>query len=94
MTLRHDLALIQLSKSYLAAAQYFVGKLKERTDSKPYLLALGLASTSGDPRSAFPTAQLASPNFHIDLGYEEWIGGLSSYQTCHAVGTCPGNAFR
>ena len=34
----HDLALIQLSKSYLAAAQYFVGKLKERTDGKPYVI--------------------------------------------------------
>ena len=67
----HDLALIQLSRSYLAAAQYFVGKLKERTDSKPYVLALGQASTSGDPRSAFPAAKLASPNFQIDLGYED-----------------------
>jgi tetratricopeptide (TPR) repeat protein len=76
----HDLALIQLSKSYLAAAQYFVGKLKERTDSKPYVLALGQASTSGDPRSAFPTAQLASPNFHIDLGYEDVLAVWHQHQ--------------
>ena len=75
-----DLALIQLSKSYLAAARYFVGKLKERTDSKPYVLALGQASTSGDPRSAFPTAQLASPNFHIDLGYENVLAVWHQHQ--------------
>ena len=66
----HDLALIQLAKSYLAAAQYFVTKLQERPDSKAYLAALGQASTSGDPRSAFPMAQRASPNFHADLGFD------------------------
>jgi tetratricopeptide (TPR) repeat protein len=66
----HDLALIQLSKSYLAAAQHFVSKLKEQADGKVYVTALGEASTSGDPRSAFPEAQRASPNFHADLGFE------------------------
>ena len=66
----HDLALIQLAKSYLAAAQYFVTKLREHPDSKAYLAALGQASTSGDPRSAFPMAQRASPNFHADLGFD------------------------
>jgi tetratricopeptide (TPR) repeat protein len=66
----HDLALIQLSKSYLAAAQYFVGKLKERDDSKAYVTALSQASTSGDPRSAFAIAQQTSPNFHADLGFD------------------------
>ena len=76
----HDLALIQLSKSYLAAAQYFVGELKERTDSKPYVSALDQASTSGDPRSAFQAAQLASPNFHIDLGYDEVLAVWHQHQ--------------
>ena len=76
----HALALIQLSKSYLAVAKYFVGKLKERTDSKPYVLALGQASTSGDPRSAFPVAQLTSPNFHIDLGYEDVLAIWHQHQ--------------
>lgn len=66
----HDLALIQLSKSYLAAAQYFVTKLKDRSDSKAYVTALGEASTSGDPRSAFVIARRASPNFHADLGFD------------------------
>jgi tetratricopeptide (TPR) repeat protein len=66
----HDLALIRLSKSYLAASQYFVGKLKERSDSKPFVTALGEASTSGDPRGAFPMAQRESPNFHADLGFD------------------------
>jgi tetratricopeptide (TPR) repeat protein len=66
----HDLALIQLAKSYLASAQYFVTKLKERTDSNAYVTALGQAGTSGDPRSAFPMAQRSSPNFHADLGFD------------------------
>jgi tetratricopeptide (TPR) repeat protein len=66
----HDLTLIQLSKSYLAAAQYFVTKLQEHPDSTAYLTALGQASTAGDPRSAFPMAQRASPNFHADLGFD------------------------
>ena len=66
----HDLALIQLSKSFLAAAQYFVAMLKERSDSAVYVTALNNASTSGDPRSAFAVAQQASPNFHADLGYD------------------------
>jgi len=66
----HDLALIQLSKSYLAAAQYFVAKLKELSDSEAYVTALGEASTSGDPRSAFPVAQRTSSNFHPDLGFD------------------------
>jgi tetratricopeptide (TPR) repeat protein len=67
----HDLALIQLYKSYLAAAQYFVAKLRERSDSKPYVTALSEASSSGDPRSAFPAAQRASANFHADFEFDE-----------------------
>jgi tetratricopeptide (TPR) repeat protein len=66
----HDLSLIQLAKSYLAAAQYFVTRLRERSDGKAYVAALGQASTSGDPRSAFPMAQGASKNFHSDLGFD------------------------
>jgi tetratricopeptide (TPR) repeat protein len=66
----HDLALIQLSKSYLAAAQYFVAKLQERSNSKAYLAALSQASTSGDPRTAFPMAQRESLNFHADLEFD------------------------
>jgi tetratricopeptide (TPR) repeat protein len=68
-TYPHDLALIELAKSYLAAAQYFVGKLRESSDSEEYIAALSQASTSGDARRAFPTAQRASPNFHADLGF-------------------------
>jgi tetratricopeptide (TPR) repeat protein len=66
----HDLSLIQLAKSYLAAAQYFVSRLRERSDGKAYVAALGQASTSGDPRSAFPMAQGASKSFHPDLGFD------------------------
>jgi tetratricopeptide (TPR) repeat protein len=66
----HDLALIQLAKSYMAAAQYFVAKLEQRSDGNSYLTALNQASTSGDPRSAFPVAERASRNFHADLGFD------------------------
>jgi tetratricopeptide (TPR) repeat protein len=66
----HDLALIQLATSYLAAAQYFVTKLRKRSDGNAYVTALGHASASGDPRSAFPMAQHASRNFHADLGFD------------------------
>jgi hypothetical protein len=66
----HDLTLIQLAKSYLAAAQYFVIKLREHPDGNAYLAALGQASTAGDPRTAFPMAQRASSNFHADLGFD------------------------
>ncbi len=67
----HDLAFIQLAKSYLAAAQYFVARLKERPESNAYVTALGEGSTAGDPRSAFPVAQRSSPNFHADSGFDE-----------------------
>ena len=66
----HDLSFIQLAKSYLAAAQYFANKLRKRSDGAAYVTALGQASTSNDPRSAFPMAQRASKNFHPDLGFE------------------------
>jgi tetratricopeptide (TPR) repeat protein len=66
----HDLALIQLTRSYLAAAQYFVTKLRVHRDSNSYLTTLGEASVSGDARGAFPMAQRASPNFHADLGFD------------------------
>jgi tetratricopeptide (TPR) repeat protein len=66
----HDLALIRLARSYLAAAQFFVTKLREHPGSNVYLAALGQASTAGDPRSAFPMAQRASPSFHVDLGFD------------------------
>jgi tetratricopeptide (TPR) repeat protein len=69
-TYPRDLALIRLAKSYLAAAQFFVTKLRERPDSGAYLVALSQASSSGDPRSAFPAARRASPNFHPDLGFD------------------------
>ncbi|MGA2852254.1 MAG: tetratricopeptide repeat protein [Terracidiphilus sp.] len=81
----HDLALIQLSKSYLAAAQYFVGKLKERDDSKAYVTALSQASTSGDPRSAFAIAQQTSPNFHADLGFDTVLRIWNQHQDDSAL---------
>jgi tetratricopeptide (TPR) repeat protein len=66
----HDLALIRLDKSYLAAAQYFITRLREQPGNNVYLAALEQARTTGDPRSAFPTAQRASRNFQADLGFE------------------------
>jgi tetratricopeptide (TPR) repeat protein len=81
----HDLALIRLAKSYLAAAQYFVAKLRERSDSKTYLAALGQASTLGDPRSAFPMAQSVSPNFHADLGFDAVLAIWHEHQDDSAL---------
>jgi tetratricopeptide (TPR) repeat protein len=81
----HDLALIQLSKSYLAAAQYFVGKLKERDDSKAYVTALSEASTSGDPRSAFTVAQRTSSNFHPDSGFDAVLTIWNQHQDDSAL---------
>lgn len=66
----HDLALIQLGKSYLAAAQYFATKLRASPDSAVYVNAIRDARASGDPRSAFPMAQRSSPNFHPDMGFD------------------------
>jgi tetratricopeptide (TPR) repeat protein len=66
----HDLAMIQLSRSYLAAAQYFIARLKGRSDSAAYVSALDQASTSGDARSAFAIAEQASPNFHADWDFD------------------------
>jgi tetratricopeptide (TPR) repeat protein len=76
----HDLALIQLSKSYLAAAQHFVSKLKEQADGKVYVTALGEASTSGDPRSAFSVAQRTSSNFHPDSGFDAVLTVWNQHQ--------------
>jgi tetratricopeptide (TPR) repeat protein len=76
----HDLCLIQLAKSYMAAAQYFVAKLQEHPDGNAYLAALAQASTSGDPRSAFPVAQRTSPNFHADLGFDAVLAIWQQHQ--------------
>lgn len=66
----NDLALIQLARSYLAVAQFFVTKLRERTDGGAYLAALGQAGTSGDARSAFAAAEHASRNFDSNLEFQ------------------------
>jgi tetratricopeptide (TPR) repeat protein len=76
----HDLALIQLAKSYLAAAQYFVAKLKDRSDGAVYVTALDHATTLGDPRSAFAIAQQTSPNFHPDLEFDEALAIWHQHQ--------------
>ena len=66
----HDLALVQLAKSFLGSAQYFVTQLRSRPASRPYLTALSEASASGNARSAFPLAQQASSNFRADQGFD------------------------
>jgi tetratricopeptide (TPR) repeat protein len=80
-----DLALIQLAKSYLAASQFFVARLKQSSGSQPYIQALGEASRAGDPRSAFPLAQSASPNFHAGLGFEEVLATWRQHENDPAL---------
>jgi tetratricopeptide (TPR) repeat protein len=81
----HDLAMIQLAKSYLATAQYFVAKLKERADSAVYITALSQASTTGDPRSAFAVAQQSSPDFRADLGFDAVLTIWNQHQDDSAL---------
>lgn len=69
-TFPSDLALMQLARSYLAASQFFVTKLRKSPDGEAYLSALSQASTSGDPSTAFPQAERASANFRADLGFD------------------------
>ncbi len=61
-----DLALVELSRSYVAAAAFFVGRLKAATGGEAYFQALTAAhgDSAGDPRSAFALAARSSAFFH------------------------------
>jgi predicted Zn-dependent protease len=66
-----DLALIQLAKSYLQAARFFIGRLSRAPDNSVYVNALTHARNSGssDARGAFDAAAKASPYFRADLDF-------------------------
>lgn len=66
-----DLALIQLSKSYLKTAQFFFGRLSQAQDGATYIEVLRDARDKGssDARGAFDAAAKASPYFEPDLDF-------------------------
>lgn len=68
-----DLALIQLTKSYLQSAQFFFGRLRVANNSSAYIQAIqkALEQDSADARGAFPLAAKASRFFHADLTFPQ-----------------------
>jgi predicted Zn-dependent protease len=70
-----DLALIQLAKSYLRAAQFFIGRLSRAPDSSIYMSAISEARATGSrsARSAFNSAAKASPYFQPDLNFSNAV---------------------
>jgi tetratricopeptide (TPR) repeat protein len=70
-----DLALIQLSKSYLSAAQFFIAQLYRAPDNAIYTSTIIAARQKGSPnaRGAFDAAAKASPYFQADLDFSAAI---------------------
>jgi tetratricopeptide (TPR) repeat protein len=68
-----DLARLQLVRSYLKAAQKFVGQLESSPDANVYVQAIQKArdANAGDARSAFPFAARSSSHFRPDLNFAE-----------------------
>jgi len=71
----HDLALIQLSKAYLLAGQFFYGQLVKAPGSDVYLQAIRTARDQGSPgaRGAFDEAARSSPYFRADLSFDDAV---------------------
>ncbi len=71
----HDLALIQLSKSYLLAAQFFFARLAAAPGHVEYVQAIERARErqSPDARGAFAEAAKNSPFFLADLPFEDAV---------------------
>ena len=67
-----DLAMVQLSKAYIAAAQFFTAKLKDANGSTDYVAAIIGArdGASSNARAAYPLAEKRSSYFHADASYE------------------------
>jgi tetratricopeptide (TPR) repeat protein len=76
-----DLALIQLSRSYLRAAQFFIGRLAKAPNNSAYISAIQQARNTGsrDARSAFGEAAKASPNFSSDLDFMDAVSRWRDY---------------
>src|ERR1035441_3901141 len=70
-----DLALVQLSKSYIRSGQFFATKLSKDPRSEPFLAALRQASSDGTSgaRSAFAEAARISPYFRPDLDWQQAV---------------------
>ncbi len=66
-----DLALIQASKSYLRATQFFIDRLRTAPNNEAYVRAISEArrTGSGDARGAFDAARKESPYFRPDLDF-------------------------
>ncbi len=71
----HDLALIQLSKAYLLAAQFFFARLAAAPQNPEYLRAIERErdGQSPDARGAFAEAAKNSPYFRADLPFDKAV---------------------
>ena len=71
----NDLALIQLAKSYLLSAQFFITRLAAAPGNTPYMQAIRRArdQASPDARGAFAVATQSSPYFNPSLSFEEAV---------------------
>jgi tetratricopeptide (TPR) repeat protein len=70
-----DLALIQLSKSYLLAARFFYSRLSAAPENTVYLQAIKDArdQASPDARGAFAAAAKDSPYFRSDMSFQDAV---------------------
>lgn len=75
----HDLAMVQLAKSYIRSGQFFATRLSKVSGSEPFLAALRQASSDGSAgaRGAFAEAAHISPNFRPDL---DWPGAVDAWK--------------
>ena len=71
----NDLALIQLAKSYLLSAQFFITRLAAAPENTAYLQAIRNArdQASPDARGAFALAAQKSPHFNPKLSFQEAV---------------------
>lgn len=69
--LANDLMLVQLTRAYLASAQFFFGKLHSAQGNEPYVQALQAARSgkAEDARGAFAFAAERSHLFHSEANY-------------------------
>ncbi|MBB5346263.1 putative Zn-dependent protease [Edaphobacter lichenicola] len=72
-----DLAMVQLTKAYIATAQFFSAKLKDASNSADYVTAIVGARDSASPnaRAAFPLAHKRSPYFHAEASFKMALEG-------------------
>ncbi len=68
-----DLAMVQLTKAYIATAQFFTTKLKDASGSADYIEAIVGArdSASSNARAAYSLAEKRSPYFRADASFQK-----------------------